>query len=79
MGKDAGFRLVRDLVLCELTERGLMNGREWPSTAETGSPRWRTGRRPNRESSSSWVSSERCSKDGGCGDLVPREDEYSGT
>lgn len=46
MGRVAAFKLVRDLELCELTERGLMNGREGASTAETGSPRWRIGRRP---------------------------------
>jgi hypothetical protein len=46
MGKVAGFKFVRDLVLWELAERGLIKGREGASTAETGSPRcWRLGRR----------------------------------
>ena len=38
MGSVVGVRLVR-LVLLELTDRGLMNGREGASIAETGSPR----------------------------------------
>ena len=76
MGIDAGLRFVRDLLLCELTERGLMKGREGASTADTGSPKWRTWRRPERDSSSSFVSNERCSRDGGGGERVDREEEY---
>jgi hypothetical protein len=75
MGIVAGFRLVRDFVLCELTDRGLMNGREGASTAETGSPRKRDCMRPDLGSLSSLVSSERSSKDGGGGDRAEREDE----
>jgi hypothetical protein len=72
MGMVVEVKFVRDLVLCELTERGLMNGWDGASMAETGSPRWRIGRRPYR-ASSSFVSRERCSRDGGGGDCVERE------
>lgn len=65
-------RSVWDLVLCELMERGLMNGREAGSIAEDGSPRRRFGRRPVRPSSP-LVSSDKCSSDGGGGDRANRE------
>jgi hypothetical protein len=68
-------RFVRGLVLLELEERGLMNGREGASMAEAGSLRcWRITRRPDRLSSS-FPSSERCSKEGGGGDRVVRDDD----
>lgn len=62
------------LVLFELTERGLMNGREGASIAETGSPRWRVGCLPERDSAS-LVFNDKCSSEGGAGDRVEPEDE----
>lgn len=72
MGRLAGFKLGCGLWLFVLTERGLMNGRDGASTADTGSPRRRVGRRPER-SSSSLVSSDRCSSEGGGGDRAERD------
>ena len=68
-------RFVRELELLELAERGLMNGRDGASMAETGSLScWRIARRPYRLSSS-FASSERCSREGGGGDRVVRDED----
>jgi hypothetical protein len=70
IGSVAECKFVREFEeVFELAERGLMNGRVGASMADTGSPRcWRIAWRPERISLSSFVSSERCSKDGGWGD-----------